>query len=176
MSSDPDIAPRPPGLEPTVPHAGLDDPSKARFTRQVLAFLICIGLVALADGIYKAITLGLWQFIVIAVVSAAFVAVVAHAHADTRRGPSGPPIERVFAAIAVTILLVPLWFEQVETMLAAGYIFFILVTAPRLLSLERSRPLGLHRLRHRHPDQRRRAAAAAHPPARRACSTTCPSS
>ena len=138
MSSDPDIAPRPPGLEPTVPHAGLDDPSKARFTRQVLAFLICIGLVALADGIYKAITLGLWQFIVIAVVSAAFVAVVAHAHAGTRRGPSGPPIERVFAATAVTILLVPLWFEQVETMLAAGYIFFILVAAPRLLSLERA--------------------------------------
>jgi signal transduction histidine kinase len=138
MSSDPDHAPRPPGLEPAAPRPGPEDPAKTRFARQILAFVACIGLAALAEGLYKSVTLGLWQFFAITGICAGFVAAVLHAHYTTRRGPSGPAIERVFGFIALTILLVPLWFEQVETMLAAAYIFFILVAAPRLLPLQRA--------------------------------------
>ncbi len=138
MSSDPDITPRPPSREPAAPPGGPADPKKVRFARQILAFVACLGLTAFVDGLYHLLTVGLWQYFVITGVSAGFTAVVAHAYASMRPHPSDQVIERVFATIAVALLLVPLWFEQVETMLAASYIFFILVAAPRLLSLERA--------------------------------------
>ena len=138
MSSDPDIAPRPPGREPSTRSVAPDDATKTRFARQVLAFVALVGVVALLEGLYKLITVGLWQFGVIVAIGAGFTTAVLGSLRAVRQGASGPAIERVFAAIAVTILLVPLWFEQVETMLAAAFIFFILVAAPRLLPLERA--------------------------------------
>ena len=109
-----------------------------RFTR------IAIGMIALANGVTLLesmrllLVVGHWQYIVIIAVGLGFMAMLLGASRLARRGLVDIAIERVFIGLTLVILLVPLWFEQVETMLAAFLIFFTLVAAPRLLTLERA--------------------------------------
>ena len=127
--------------------AGPETPSRApapevaaqiRFTRVAIGLITVANVATVLESLRLLITLGRWQYAVIAGAGLAFTAVLLSAAALARRGQTGKAIERVFTSMAAVTLLVPLWFEQVETMLAAAFIFFTLVAAPRLLSLERA--------------------------------------
>jgi len=138
MPSDPKNASVPAG---PVTATGAADPqlaAKVRFTRTAIGLITALNLGTVLESLRLLITVGYWQHAVIATVGLGFTAVLLTSAALARRGQVGPAIERVFVSLAVVILLVPLWFEQVETMLAAAFIFFTLVAAPRLLTLERA--------------------------------------
>ncbi len=132
-SSEFERASRPP--EPDIA-AKLEEAAKLRFARIVISLVELIALVTFVETAAKLITTGYWQYAVIGAFSVTYNAIIIHSFFAIRSGPIGPAVERVFAATAVIILLAPLWFEQVETMFAAAFIFFVLVTAPRLLTLE----------------------------------------
>ena len=126
------LAPEPAESAPAVKLA------RIRFARMVLGLVGAVVLATLIESIVKLATTGYYQYAITTAITAAFITVITHGLVAVKDSPVGPIVERVFACIAVTIMLAPLWFEQVETMFAAAFIFFVLVTAPRLLSLERA--------------------------------------
>ncbi|HEY0133519.1 MAG TPA: hypothetical protein VGB85_05550, partial [Nannocystis sp.] len=138
MPSDPENPSAPAG--PETP-SGAAEPGLAahvRFTRGAIGLVTVANVATVLESLRLLITTGRWQYAVIATAGLGFTAVLLTSAALARRGQVGKAIERVFTSLAVVILLVPLWFEQVETMLAAAFIFFTLIAAPRLLSLERA--------------------------------------
>ncbi len=120
MSSEPEIA------------------AKTRFALGVLALVGLVAVAVFAESTHRLVTAGYWQYAFITGVSSIYLVVLASAVVALRRGRLTSAMERVYAITAVAMLLSPLWLEQVETMFAAAFIFFILVTAPRLLSLDRA--------------------------------------
>ncbi len=113
-------------------------PAKTRFALGVLGLVAAAMVAVLGESLRLYLDTGRWQYLAIAGSCLIFAAVLGSAFVAIRRGRISAAIERIYAVEGVAMLLSPLWLEQVETLFVVCFIFFILVTAPRLLSLERT--------------------------------------
>ncbi len=82
---------------------------------------------------------GLWQYIITGLASVVLAVVAGVSIREIHRGGSlGPALERVYLTVGALMLLTPLWFEHVQTTMAAGYLLMVLATGPRVLPLART--------------------------------------
>jgi signal transduction histidine kinase len=115
-----------------------ETPARTRLALGVLGLVAAAVLAVLAASVRAYVDTRCWQYLAIAGTGLLFTPVLGSAYVAIRRGRISPAIERIYGVAAAAMLLSPLWLVQVEALFAALFIIFVLATAPRLLSLERS--------------------------------------
>jgi signal transduction histidine kinase len=120
MSSDPEIA------------------AKRRFALGVLGLVSASVIAFLTNNLIQWQRGGHWQYLVMAACAAALCAVLVSCLLLVRRDAVTRAVERMYAATLAVFLLDPFLLLQPQQVLAAGLIFFVLVTAPGLLPPQRT--------------------------------------